>query len=74
MYFMTFFKNGDYCFQVAEMTTPCRFRLDEVDLLVEINNQVCDFCGFPLMTDDLSVWTCDCQDTDGTGIGDIGYP
>ena len=37
MYFLTFFSNGEYCFQVAEMTTPCRFGLDEVDLLVEIN-------------------------------------
>ena len=38
MYFMTFFPNGDYCFQVAEMTTPCRWGLDEVDLLVLIHS------------------------------------
>ena len=54
MYFMTFFPNGEYCFQVAEMTTPCRFGLDEVDLLVEINNQACDICGFPGNLDELS--------------------
>ena len=67
MYFMTFFPNGEYCFQVAEMTTPCRFGLDEVDLLVEINNQACDICGFPLCNDDPNGWTCDCEDNDGTG-------
>ena len=37
------------------MTTPCRFGLDEVDLLVEINNQACDICGFPLVTMTLTV-------------------
>ena len=49
------------------MTTPCRFGLDEVDLLVEINNQACDICGFPLCNDDPNGWACDCEDTDGTG-------
>ena len=49
------------------MTTPCRFGLDEVDLLVEINNQACDICGFPLDNDDPNGWACDCQDNDGTG-------
>ena len=65
MYFMTFFPNGEYCFQVAKMTTPCRFGLDEVDLLVEINNQACDICGFPLYNDDPNGWTC-CEDNDVT--------
>ena len=37
------------------MTTPCRWGLDEVDKLVEINNY-------------------EDEDTDDTGIGDIGYP
>ena len=37
MYFLTFFPNGEYCFQAAEMTTPCRWGIDEVDFLVEIN-------------------------------------
>ena len=38
MYFLTFFPNGAYCFQAAEMTTPCRWGLDEVDLLVMIHS------------------------------------
>ena len=38
MYFMTFFPDGEYCFQVAGMTVPCRWTIDEVDFLVRINN------------------------------------
>ena len=38
MYFLTFYPNGEYCFQAAEMTTPCRWGLDEVDLLVMIHS------------------------------------
>ena len=38
MYFMTFFPDGENCFQPAEMTKPCRYAVDEVDFLVRINN------------------------------------
>ena len=52
---MAFFPNGAYCFQPAEMTTPCRWGLDEVDLLVEINNQAAICAGFHLKTMTLTV-------------------
>ena len=42
MYFLTFYPNGEYCFQVAKMTPPCRWGLDEVDLLVEIHQESTD--------------------------------
>ena len=45
------------------MMIPCRFGLNEVDLLIEINNQACDFCGFPLVNDDPNGWACDCKET-----------
>ena len=61
MYFLTFFPNGEYCFQVSKMTTPCRWGLDEVDKLVEINNLTCWTCGFPLVNDDPNGWACDCK-------------
>lgn len=38
MYFLTFTPDGEYCFQVAKMVTPCRYRIDEVDFLVRLHN------------------------------------
>ena len=42
MYFLTFYPSGAYCFQVAEMTAPCRYGIGEVDFLVRLHNPDAD--------------------------------